>query len=801
MIQHWLKVALRGFWRNRVSSCINMAGLTVGLTSCLLIALYVRNELKYDDFQAKGDRISRVIMEYRFDGGAETKSGNFTSTKVAPAFRRNFPEVESAVRMTLSKRVVGYGDKLFTEKRFMYADSSFFDLFSMPLIRGDHRTALSGPGRLVLTASAARRYFGSEDPVGRAMRIGTDSSIYEVTGVMADCPANSQIKFDMLASFSSLRVNQEKTYWEANYTTYVLLKEEKDRAGLEAKLPAFMLKEMKGEGATVNFHLEPFRRIHLYSTYGGFEPNGSIIYVYVLVGVALLILVIVCGTYVNLSTAQSMARAREVGVRKVIGALRRQLFWQFIGESALVCGMAVILSWGIACLLMGPFNHLTDRQLSISDLFSLPFLGMSVGIAGLVSLLAGSYPALVLSGFQPVKVLKGSFSGSRKGQGLRQALIVFQFVISVFLIVSTLVMQRQLHYIQDKKLGYDREHVVALPFPQKMVDRAEMVKSRFRQDPGVLSISRCVNTPVNIGGGYNMRSSAMPAGEQHAVTANPVDEEYVRTAGLQIIAGQDLSMQDVRDVNPEPGSKEETLQPEYRFILNETAARTLGWSPSEAIGKRMFLGDGRPGYVKGVVRDFHFQSLHESIGALVLFPAEWSNTLLIKVSGEHLPQTIASLGATWKELAPYMPFEYRFLDEDYDRMYSAEQRLGKVMNIFSAIAIVLACLGLFGLSAYAVSQRIREIGVRKVLGASIPGLVLLLSQRFVRLSALAILIAFPLAWWVMQAWLRDYSYRVNIGPWVFILSAGMVLLITLATVSIQAIRAALVNPVRSLKSE
>jgi hypothetical protein len=523
--------------------------LTVGLSSCLLIALYIRHELSYDRFQEKGGRVARVIMEYRFAGGGEAQRGNYTSTKVAPTFQRVFPEVEAAVRMRDADRVVGYGEQLFKETRFMYADSSYFRVFGPGLLKGDARTALSGPLRLVLTVSTARRYFGEGDPMGKLLRVGTDSVNYLVTGVIPDCPSNSQIKFDFLASFSSLYANQEDTYWDANYTTYLLLRDAAALAPLQGKIGAFMTREMAGKGAMVNFYLEPFLRIHLHSEYGGFEPNTSITYIYILAGVALLILLIACSTCINLSTARSMERAREVGVRKVIGAGRGQLFRQFIGESLVLCLFAALLSLVVVALVLPAFNRLADRTLPLSALFSLPFLGLTLLIAVIVGAVAGGYPALVLAGFQPV-----------------------------------------------------------------------------------------------------------PENQQLAVTANPIDEDFVKTVGLQLVAGEDLVEQDIWDAHPEdfpervrrtgvggagvaepgraPGGKgapavRRIAEPVYRFLLNESAARELGWSPQEAVGKRMFLDASRPGFVKGVVKDFHFQSLHYAIRPLVLFPAMRADNLLL----------------------------------------------------------------------------------------------------------------------------------------------------------------------------
>jgi putative ABC transport system permease protein len=833
MIRNWILTALRGFRKNKTATVINILGLTVGLSSCLLITLFIRHELSYDDFEVRGNRIARVIMEYRFNGGGEINRGNYTSTKVATTFKRVFPEVESAVRMDKRDRIVSYGEKLFTEMGFMFADSSFFNVFSFSLLEGDAHTALSGPRKVILTESTARRYFGSTDPLGKLLRVRTDSADYLVTGVMADCPSNSQFKFDFLASFSSLYANQDGTYWDANYGTFLLLRQPADFATLQPKITAFMKKEMEGQGAYINFLLEPFMRIHLYSPYVGFEPGTNITYIYILAGVALLILVIACSPYINLSTARSVDRAREVGVRKVIGAGKGQLFWQFIGESLLLCGMAVILSLVVVLLVLPAFDNLADRHIPLSGVLSPAFVGLALLVAAIVGLLAGSYPALVLSKFQPVKVLKGAFKNTRSGRGLRQSLIVFQFVISVFLIVSTFIMQRQLSYIRHRSLGYDREHVLELPMNKSMLANIDYIKTRFRANPDVLVLSHTNASPVDQFGGYNMRSSTMPSGQQLAVYANPVDADYIRTMGLQLIAGGGLTAQDMRDAHPEdftaagvyaPGAgvgmsagtvgagaggvgagaggvagAAVAAPPVFHFILNEQAARDLGWTPAQAIGRRMFLDDSRPGFVRGVVKDFNFQSLHSPIRGLVLFPEMRARRLLVRVTGQHLPETLSFLESTWKQLEPGIPYEVQFLDANYNRLYAAEQRLGVIINLFSGIAIVLACLGLFGLSSYAAKQRVREIGIRKVLGASLSNLALLLSADFIRLALVAIVVALPLAWWAMRRWLEDYVYRTAMDWWIFALAAVLVIGITLATVSIQAVKTALLNPVKNLK--
>jgi len=797
MFKNYFKTALRHFWKNKTSSAINIVGLTIGLTCCLLIALYIQHELSYDDFEKNGKRIARVIMEYQFAGSSASTKGNFTSVRVAPVLKQNFPEVESSIKMTQYERVVRYQEKMINEKKFLYADSTFFDIFSFTLLRGDPHSALAGAHKVVVTESSAKKYFGDEDPVGKLLQVGSDTDLYMITGVAKDCPSNSQIRFDFLASFSSLGITKdyESSYWDANYVTYLLLKNRTSIEALQAKLPAFMKKEMAGQGATINMYLEPFNKIHLYSPYDAFEANNSINYIYILAAVALLILVIVGSTYINLSTAKSLERAKEVGVRKVIGAGKYQLFWQFIGESALLCLLSVTLSLVVSILLMPAFNQLTGKQLQSASLFSLPFLLFSFIIAIGISFLAGSYPAFILVKFQPVRVLKGAFKNTGSGQWLRRSLIVFQFVISVFLIISTLSIQKQLYFIQHKKLGYDREHVLVLPMNDKMLANIDLIKQEFRSNPNVISVSRCVRSPVEGGGGYNMRSATMPEDQQVNVTANPIDEDFVKTVGLQIIAGSDLTSQDVKDASTSDWEKNV-----YHFILNESAAKQLGWSPQEAVNKKMYMGS-RAGFVKAVVKDFHFETLHNPITAFVLFTELRGRELLVKLSGQHLQQTISFLESKWKTLVPDRPFEYRFLDDDYNKLYNGEIRLGKIMDLFSGIAILLACLGLFGLSSYAAQQRIKEIGIRKVLGASVRNITFALSKDFVILAIVAIVIAFPVAWWATNKWLQDFSYRTNINWSIYVASALVTILLSIITVAFQAIKSASANPVKSLRTE
>jgi putative ABC transport system permease protein len=792
-----IKTSIRSILKNKLFTLINMLGLTVGFSACLLIALYIQHEYTFDRFQPNGDRIARVIMEYSFDGSPGTRAGNFTSTKVAPVFSRTFPEVESAVRMRDATMLVRNGDALTSEPDFMFADSSFFDVFAYSFVAGNPEYALDGPRKVVVTESAAKKYFGDQIPVGKTLLLGSDKTPYEVTGVMKDYPSNSQFRFNMLASFSSLGENQEETYFDANYTTYLLLKDPDDFQSLQNKITPFMKKEMAGSGASINFYLEPFTSVHLHSPYSAFVPNTSIQYLYILGAVAALILVIVSFTYINLSTARSVERAREVGIRKVAGAARHQLFWQFICESFVMCAVAVLASLSLAMLALPYFNDLTEKQLALDGFFTPGFLMFSLAITIVVSLLAGSYPAIVLSGFQPIRVLKGLFRNSGAGKGVQQSLSVFQFAISVLLIVATFIVQKQLYFIQHKDMGYDRDQIVVLPMNESILNNLSTIKHELTSNPGVFHVSRCVSAPVHIVGGYVMRSAAMPENEQISVYANPVDEDYIQTTGLHIVAGQDLTEQDLKDVAA-PDRKDRT----YHFILNESAAHELGWTPEEAVGKKMFLDSSRPGFVKGVVKDFHFESLHTGIKPLVLFTEIRDHgQLLVKISGADVQATLTFIRNKWMQLVPDVPFDYRFLDEDYAKLYRSELQLGKVMNLFAGIAILLACTGLFGLSSFVAQQRIKEIGIRKILGASLLGLVSMLSGKFARLVIIAILIASPLAYVLMKKWLSGFAYRIDIPWWVFAVSSVLSIGIAVITVTFQSVKAATANPATTLRAE
>lgn len=796
LIVNQFKITVRTLWKHKVPSFINIFGLTAGLCSCLLIAIYIKHQIDFDKFQPNKDRLSRVIMEYGFDGSPETRKGNFSSAKVAPTFSRTFPEVEAGVRMMGTEMIVRREETFFNESGFMFTDSTFFKAFYYEMLEGNPGTALNGPMKIVLTRSAAVRYFGDKSPLGETLLIGTSQAPYEVTGVIEDYPGNSQLKFTILASFSSLRANQEQTYFNANYTTYLLLRDNASREPLQEKITPFMQKEMTGSGVLINFWLEPFDEIHLHSPYVGFVPTVSAKFLYILGAVAVLILVIVCFTYINLSTARAIERAREVGVRKVVGAGRTQIFWQFIGESAVLSLLSIVMSIALVVAVLPFFNELTQQQLVAQSVLSIDLVIFCVITLVAITFLAGAYPAIVLAGFRPLKVLKGNFANLSVGKSLQHSLIIFQFVVTVFLIVATFVVKDQLNFIQEKSLSSGRDNLLVLPMDWKMLEDFDNIKNALKADHRVLNVARCTNTPVNIYGGYNMRNEAMGEGNDIPVNANVVDEEYIPATGLELIAGTNFTIHDIKDMTADGDERT------YHFVLNESAARALGWSPEEAIGQKMYMGDHRPGFVRGVIKDFHFASMHDKIGPLVLFGEQRGHGhIIVKLSGDDVPGAISSIENAWKQRVPYLPFESHFLDEDFEALYRSELQLGTVMNIFSVLAIVLACLGLFGLSSFMGQKREKEMSVRKVLGASLLHILALMSRSFLILFIVAIVIALPMVYFMMNVWLQSFAYRVEISGWLLLISSALVIGVALFTVSIQALKTAMVNPAQTLKSE
>lgn len=798
MFRNYLKTALRNLLRNKTYAAINISGLAIGIAACLLIGIYILHELSFDKFHANANRLARVTMEY-VSNGTETKTA-VTGTKVGPEFLRVFPEVQAYARTIKSTRPVKYNGKIFEEKNILYADSAFLSMFTFPLVAGEAATALNSPDKIVITRTAAQKYFGNEDPIGKILRIG-DTRDFMVTGVVENPPQNSQIKFNFLASFTSLGASKEEKWWEANYITYVLLSPKADLNQLQSRVATHMQKvtkeELKMEGTDkLTYHLEPLTSVHLRSKLDGLEPNNNITYIYILGVVAFLILSIASVNYTNLATAQSATRTAEIGIRKVMGAARFQVFRQFIGESFLITIIAMIFSLLIAYIVLPFFNDLAGKELQPSVLFSSSTVIVLAVTGIIVSMAAGFYPAMILSNLKLINILKSGFSFTTSKGGIRKSLIVFQFAISIFLLIATTVVLQQLNYIHSKELGYDKEHVVVLPLDNVTRPAWTTLKKALTAIPNVKNVGAAYEDPTEIGWGDGISVGEGATSKEITVNALPVDEDFVRTLGISVIAGRDYTYDDVLQLDT--SNRNENIQ--YSFMLNESAVKAIGWTPEEAIGKK--ISKGYPGTVKAVVKDFHFRSFHNPITPLVIFmDYRFPQQMFVKISGENMKGTLQQLEAAWKQRVAHRPFEYHFLDEDYEALYKIEQRTAAIFSTFSLLAISLACLGLFGLTAYAAVQRTKEIGIRKVLGATIPDIVSLLSKDFLLLVVVAVVVASPLAWLAANKWLQDFTYRIDIQWWVFVVAGVVAFGIALLTISIQAVKAALANPVKSLRTE
>ncbi len=800
MLKSYLKIAFRKLKKNKLYSFVNITGLTVGIVSCMLIGIYIVHELSYDRFHANADRIVRVTSERNV--GSDIRKYAVTGTKVGPQLKRVFPAVEAFTRTIKYSLIVAKDpEKTFTEKNILFADADFFRIFSFQLLRGNAETVLSTPNKVVLGASIARKYFGNDDPVGKSLHIG--SRDYEITGISADVPSNSQVKFDMVLSFTTLPASTQEKWNEANYITYLLLHDAAQIQPLEKQETAYMQsaamkKDYEASGNEyLIFHMEPLLSVHLHSALDGLEPNANIIYIYVLGIVALLILVIACVNYTNLAIAQSSSRSIEIGIRKVLGAKRKQLFGQFIGEAGLLIFTALVLAFLISIMLLPVFNNVSGKSFSSASLIRpLPVLAMLL-FGAFISLVSGAYPALVLSNTKLTSILKSGFHFTSSGGNLRKSLIVFQFVISIFLMIATIVILQQLSFIKNRDIGYDKDQVLVLPIDAKIRSQYQSLKTAIELNPQIKSVSGAYETPVFVQWGDYASLSANGSGDKNiAINAMPVQLDFIKTLGLHIIAGEDFTRSDLALMDTSNNYKN------YRttYIINEKAAKDFGWTAQQAIGKTIYKGS--PGMVKAVVKDFNYASLHEPVGNMILFPdTSLTQEMYVKVQGKNIASNIAFLQSVWKERVNNRPFEYRFLDDDYNALYVTEQNSAQLFGAFAFIAVLLACLGLFALAAYATVQRTKEIGIRKVLGANVMHITTLVSKEFLQLVAIAIVIASPLAWYASYKWLEGFAYRINIQPWIFVAAGVCSVIIALATVSFHAIKAALTNPIKSLKTE
>lgn len=799
MLKNYIKIAFRNLVRRIGYTSINVFGLAVGISCCLLIGIYVLDEMSYDKFHNNADNIYRVNINYSM--GGTSQSMYVTPTALLPTMKREFNEVVSGTRIfdvaMFSPQVVSLNDASFQEERFFYADSTFFDVFSFELKEGVKEKALVDPNSVILTESMVAKYFGDNDALGEVIKVGQTE--YKVTGVLKDIPDNSHLKFDFLASFSSLRASKSETWWSANYATYVLLNDNTNLAKIEDGLEKVVreaLGEVFKDDDRISFDLFPMTDIHLRSKLSTeMQTQGDIKYIYIITLIGFLILVIACINYMNLATARSMDRAREVGMRKVLGAAKRQLFNQFMGESVIVTTLAAVIALVIINITLLPFNNLTGKTLTTTDILDPVILLGLVSIIILVAFLAGAYPALSISSLQPGNVLKGTFKRSKTGGLLRKVLVVVQFSISILLIIGTMVIYKQLNFMQNKKLGYSKDNVLVLPTDRQVNQNFQSIKSALEQRADVGGVSMASESPTEINGGYGIEIQGVEAPNSNTV-ALTVDQEFTTNMEMEIIHGREFT---------EADTKLATLDSielrQYAFIVNEMLLNQLMISPENALGRNAKVS-GRSGQIVGVVKDFHFASLHRKINPLVLFiePAQY-NKLFIKLKSDNVSQSLSEIESVWKQIVPERPFVYSFMDEDYDALYRSEQRLGSIFIVFATLAIIIGCLGLLGLVSFTVQQRNKEIGVRKVLGASVSSIFILISEDFGKLILVAFVVSAPIGYYLMSDWLGGFEYRTVVGVVPIVSSMIITILVAIATISYNSISAATTNPVTTLRNE
>lgn len=811
MLKNYLKIAVRNLLRQKAYTLINIGGLAIGMACCLFILLFVRDELSYDRHHQYADRIYRVGLDAVVSG--QNIHVAVTAAPLAATLRAEYPEVEAAARLHQVNRVLlSHAQRKFYEEKFLWADSTVFQVLTFPLLRGDEATALNGPHKIVLTESAARKYFGERDPLGEVLRVDNRDD-YLVTGVMRDQTANTQFQCDFLASLSSLEWAQHSNWVSNSFFTYVRLRQDAKPEQLAGKFPALVRRDIapqieQGLGISYDealrrgfkwgYFLEPLTQIYLHSTaMQDISPHSDARYIYILSAIALFILLLACINFMNLATARSAQRAKEVGVRRVLGSERGRLARQFLGESVLLAVLAMIAALALAQILLPWFNQLANKEITVTALNSAPVLSMLVAIALATGVLAGLYPAFALSALQPVRVLKGRFLNTASGTRLRASLVVAQFCISLVLLIGTFVVFRQLRFMQNHKLGFAQEQVLIFPAETEAFARSfETVRSELLKNPQVVSVAAGSVIPgrfLDNLSGYRPEGAASDAFV--TLWTARVTHEYLQTLQSSIVAGRNFSRAIATDAAT-------------ACVINEAAALALGWTSATAVGKQVVeIGNGEDvsdlnRTVVGVVQDFHFESLQEPIKpAIFTLNEHVLRFALVRVRPENLSETLATLQTQWQNLLPDFPSHYFFLDEDFGKLYEKERRLGRIVGSFAFLAIFIAGLGLFGLASFVAQQRTKEIAVRKVLGASAFGVMAMLSKDFLKLAVLAFVLAAPVAYFAMRLWLADFAYRTTLGAELFVAAGAFLVLVTLLTVSTQAARAALANPVESLRYE
>ena len=799
MILNYFKIAIRNILRRKIYSIINIAGLSVGMACTILILLWMQHEMSFDRYHENADQIFRMASDIEI--GEMHGQYAVSSLPIGSALQRDYPEVLRAVRFYPHSRklLVHYKDKKFLEDGIIYAEDSIFDVFTFPLIRGNPSTVLTTADSLVITEAMAEKYFGSENPVGKILKV-EDKVDLKVTGIVQNVPINSHFTFNMLLSWELLKEDSNYAHWEKQWIehkfyTYLLLRNKHDAVQLEHKFPtliqAHMGEILEALGGRIEYFLQPLTGIHLYSDLGlEISGNGDMVWVYVLTVIGLFILLIACINYMNLSTARSTSRAKEVGVRKVLGAHRSGLMYQFFGESLIFNFFSFLLAIGIVELSIPFFCTLIGSDIRF-DYSNLPWLipGL-IGFVLLVALFSGCYPALYLSAFHPIRVLAGSIKVRTASINFRSLLVVIQFAISTGLIIGTIIVWNQLNYAAHKSLGFDKEHVVCLRARNSSIWQAfDAIKSDLKDHSGISDVTASSRLP----GQFPQLQVLMPAGtsfkRSQLFQYTSIDPDFIPAMGIEITTGRNFSVEFSSDIKE-------------AILINEAAARHFQWDNS--IGRKITIIEDEliTKTVVGVVKDFHLRSLHHKIEPLCFdYRPSWFRYIIVKIKPNRIPEVLQYLKKKWELLQPAFPFEYSFLDEDFDKQYKIDKKLSQIFSYFTFLAILIACLGLFGLASFTAEQRTKEIGIRKALGASVSEIIFLLSKEFTRWVLVANIIAWPLAYFAMNRWLQNFAYRINIGIGTFILAALLALVIALLTVGYQAIKAARANPVEALRYE
>ncbi len=810
MLRSYIKIAFRNLMKYKFISGINLFGLTIGLTCCLLILAYIINELSFDKYNDNVNNIYRVERTFlNPETGAKSLELGSIAPPFAPYLLTDFKEIQKLTRLLSNGRTsFKYGNKMFNELNVYFADENLFDVFKVNVLKGDPAKALSDPHSVMLSEEVAKKYFSSEDPINKMVRL--DNSVNcKITGVYKAFPPNAHLHPAVMVSFNTLRdsavYGEEnlRTNWGNNsFLTYIVLPGNYDPKKMEAQFPAFQNRHIPKDSDASKIrpsdysvlNLKKLTDIHLKShTDYEAEENGDIKRVYIFSAIALFIMLIACINYMNLSTARSVLRAKEIGVRKVVGAGRPELIAQFLSESVLMAWMATILAFLLTWLILPGLNKLSGQQLTINILLNWQMLSVIFLVPFIIGIASGIYPALFLSAFQPIKVLKGFMKTGGANISFRKVLVIVQFSISIILIIATGVVLQQLKYLQSKSLGYDKDHVVNLSYPAVLNDSYEAFKTALLSNSNINTVARSSRIPTGrlldaMGSQLNNGDAMAPA--KADIKFVVTDEDFLPAYGIKTVAGRNFSKAYTTDTSS--------------YLINVAAVKALGLKTNESALGRGFQYGGKNGRIIGVINDFHFESLHQRILPLVFFmptSAGNYNGISIKISGNNIKGALAHIEKTWKTFLPETPYEYTFLDSRFEKLYQSEQRQGTIFTVFSGIAIFIACLGLLGLSAFAISQRVKEIGIRKVLGANPGNIVGLLSKDFLKLVLIAAIIAFPVAWISMSKWLEDFAYRVDIAWWIFIASAICAALVAFVTISVQALKAANANPVKSLRTE